>query len=109
MEDGYVLGRCLQDYLKISQDANDADTRAASLEKYTSLYQTVRLPRAQKVQTTSREAGQIYEFQTDEMKGRSYTECLPTFAKIMQGRMDWIWGDDLDASYEKGRSAMVAD
>ena len=71
------------------------------------VYQTVRLPRAQRVQVTSREAGDIYEFHLQEMKGLSFEECLPIFKEKVQGRMKWIWQDDLDSAYERALEASV--
>lgn len=65
------------------------------------VYQDVRLPRAQRVQVTSREAGNIYEFQTPDMKDLPFEASLPIFKAKVEGRMKWIWEDDLDAAFER--------
>lgn len=106
MEDGYALGLALRDYLRTSEamkasPSSNAVQDSSILEHYMKFYQWVRLPRAQKVQRTTREASNIYELQTPEFSNKSFTECLPLFAKIMKGRMDWIWYEDLDEVYAK--------
>lgn len=65
------------------------------------MYQKVRLPRAQKAQITSRQAGDVYEMQGEEFKGLSYDECVPIVADQLRYRMKWVWGGDIDAEYEK--------
>ncbi|EXJ67159.1 uncharacterized protein A1O5_09806 [Cladophialophora psammophila CBS 110553] len=97
IEDGYILGRALQDYLRYRNHTDE------DLEKWTRLYQDVRLPRAQRAQATARQAGQVYEMQTDEMLGKSYEECLPLVRDNLQDRMRWVWTEDLDLGYEKAR------
>ncbi|GAD93130.1 hypothetical protein NECHADRAFT_88763 [Paecilomyces variotii No. 5] len=97
VEDGYILGRVLQDFFR----TGSRDTKA--LENWLNLYQAVRLPRAEKVQQTSRQAGELYEMQAPELKGLSYEECLPIVKRLVENRMSWIWGEDLDQIYEKAR------
>ncbi|KAL9106507.1 MAG: hypothetical protein Q9227_008486 [Pyrenula ochraceoflavens] len=96
MEDGYILGRALQDYF--------ADSSQHPLDHWLRIYQAVRLPRAQRTQDTSRELGQIYEMQTKELKDRPYEECLPLVKDKVKDRMNWIWNEDLDAAYEKAKA-----
>lgn len=106
MEDGYALALALRDYFRTSEAEHGAlpqimNKDGSILEHYMKFYQWVRLPRAQKVQRTTREASTIYELQTAEFSGKTFDECLPIFAKIMKGRMDWIWYEDLDEAYAK--------
>ncbi|KAH9811175.1 FAD binding domain [Teratosphaeria destructans] len=98
VEDAWVLGRALQDFL-----AGAKNEHFASLEKTMQLYQDVRLPRAQKVQRTSRLAGDTYEFQAEDMKDKTLEECIPIMAERTRERMKWVWEEDLDAAYEKAR------
>lgn len=100
LEDGWVLGRALSEYLSPAASSNN---RFNSLERTVKLYQTVRLPRAQKTQATSRAAGNTYELQTDDMIDKSLEECLPILAERTRERMKWVWEEDLDAAYEKAR------
>ncbi|KAL6872278.1 FAD/NAD(P)-binding domain-containing protein [Trichoderma longibrachiatum] len=102
IEDGYILGRAISDYLSTS---SESDTQ--SLEKWMQLYQDVRLPRAQKAQETARQAGQVYEMQTPEMKGKSYEDCLPLVRDSLKDRMQWIWAGDIEAEYEAKRQRLM--
>ena len=70
------------------------------LAVWTQAYQNVRLPRAQKAQITSRQAGDIYEMQGKDFKGLSYDDCLPIAAEKLKHRMRWVWGGDIDAEYD---------
>jgi salicylate hydroxylase len=63
----------------------------------------VRLPRAQRVQETTREAGDIYEMQSLELKDKSFDDCMPVVKARIESRMKWIWRDDIDAAYEAAR------
>lgn len=98
MEDGYILGRALHDYFK-SLDTKQGHSLADAMQ----LYQSVRHPRAVKVQTTSRQAGDVYELRAAEVAGLSYDESLPVAKSMLEHRMKWIWGDDIDDAYEKAR------
>lgn len=90
IEDANVLGLAVQDYL-----AN----RTAGISPYMALYQSVRLPRAQKAQITSRQAGDVYEMQGPDFEGLNYEQCLPIVADKLRDRMAWVWGGDLDKDY----------
>ncbi|KAK3115863.1 hypothetical protein LTR53_004363 [Teratosphaeriaceae sp. CCFEE 6253] len=98
MEDGWLLGRAFSEHL-----AGSSNAHFTSLESTAQLYQTVRLPRAQKTQATSRAAGNTYEMQTEDMMDRTFEECIPMIAQRTRERMKWVWEEDLDAAYEKAR------
>lgn len=95
VEDGYILGRVLQDYLRSLDTPNEI-----SLHDSLQIYQSVRQPRAVKVQATSRQAGELYELQVKEVAGLSYDESLPVVKSMLEDRMKWIWNDDIDKAYE---------
>ncbi len=101
LEDGWVLGRALSEYL--SSDQSNKNEHFQSLESAASLYQTVRLPRAQKTQATSRAAGDTYEMQAPDMLDKSFDEGCEMLAERTRERMKWVWEEDLDAAYEKLR------
>ncbi|KAJ5606680.1 hypothetical protein N7510_009461 [Penicillium lagena] len=90
IEDANVLGLAIRDFLR---------NPSASLSTYMALYQAVRLPRAQKAQITSRQAGDVYEFQGPDFKGLSFEECIPVAAEKLKDRMAWVWSGDLDKDY----------
>ncbi|KAH8770436.1 hypothetical protein F5882DRAFT_521157 [Hyaloscypha sp. PMI_1271] len=104
IEDGYILSRAMQDFFKSSVDIID----------WLHLYQEVRLPRAQKVQETTREAGDIYEMQSPDMRGVTFDDCMPLVKARIESRMKWIWMEDIDAVYDaasiklKGSSTTAA-
>jgi len=99
IEDGYILGRTLQDFF---QQATSSKSR--SLEDWLhASYQSVRLPRAEGVQKTSREAGEIYEMETAELDKLDYDECVPLVREHLKDRMRWIWTEDIDVVYENAR------
>jgi salicylate hydroxylase len=96
IEDGYILARVLQDYLQHSWGADD-------LEPHMHLYQHVRVPRAQRAQATARQAGDVYEMQTDDMIGKDYADCLAVVRAHLKDRMKWVWSENLDEAYETAR------
>ncbi|EME41176.1 hypothetical protein DOTSEDRAFT_176174 [Dothistroma septosporum NZE10] len=101
-EDGWVLGRALSEYL-----TNSPRPHFMSLSTMADLYQRVRLPRAQMVQTASRMAGNSYELQTDHFRALSYDACLPLLAEQTEKRMRTVWEEDLDSVYETARDSSV--
>ena len=100
IEDGWVLGRALAEYL---QQAHGMET----LEQCAQLYQDVRKPRAQRVQRSSRASGDTYEMQTEDMIDKSFEECMPIMAERTRERMKWVWEEDLDEAYDKMRRGGV--
>ena len=99
IEDAYILGRAMQDYF-------ESTDLSLGLKHWLHLYQNVRLPRAQKVQETTRVAGDVYEMQCADMKDISFEDCLPLVKERIASRMKWIWTEDIDAVYEAARSGM---
>ena len=103
IEDGYILGRAIADALLESR------TTQLDLEKWTKVYQDVRLPRAQKAQTSARACGFVYQQQGPMFEGKSYEENLPKVFEQLQGRMKWIWTGDIDDEYSLVRDAALRD
>ncbi|KAB5578039.1 hypothetical protein GE09DRAFT_538902 [Coniochaeta sp. 2T2.1] len=102
MEDGYILGRALHDFFEARGTKNEHCLATAM-----QLYQSVRYPRAARVQTTSRQAGDVYELRMAEVAGLSYDDALPVAKSMLEHRMKWIWGDDIDKAYEEARGQDV--
>lgn len=94
IEDAYILGRALQDYFKTPNLA-----KQERLGSWLQLYQNVRLPRAQKVARTSREAVEVYQAQAGTMKYLPFDQCVPEIHKRVIDRMRWVWTDDIDVEY----------
>lgn len=95
IEDGYILSKALAGWL--------AGERRTPLKDWMDLYQRIRLPRAQKVVATSREAGALYELESPDLIDLPYEEAVSIAAERLQTRMKWIWSQDLDALYDKQR------
>lgn len=100
MEDGWVLGRAVSDYLRRSEDQG---SQLPTLETVASVYQSARLPRAQKAQTGSRVVGNTYDCQTEDLINLTFDECCPIVAERITEAMKWTWEEDLDICYEKAR------
>ncbi|KAI1148422.1 mannitol 1-phosphate dehydrogenase 2 [Nemania diffusa] len=88
IEDAYVLGNLIG-------EANSV----ADLDKAFKAYEEVRKTRSQKVVTTSREAGQIWDFEGEGIK-----DDLDALQRNMQVRMHWIWNNDLPADLERAKA-----
>ena len=96
-----MLGRALRDYFAKSTDHG--------LEDWLKIYQMVRLPRAERVQDTSRELGTVYEMRSKELESLSFEECLPIVRDQIKDRMNWIWSEDIDAAYENARAQVLTE
>jgi salicylate hydroxylase len=96
IEDGYILGRAIKDHI-----FSLSTPSPLPLSTWTGLYQKVRLPRTQRAQITSRQAGDVYELQGKEFEGLTYDQGLPIVKEKLQHRMKWVWGGDIDGEYEK--------
>ncbi|KAK3319049.1 hypothetical protein B0H66DRAFT_255486 [Apodospora peruviana] len=101
VEDGYILAKTLGEYL-----SERSENRSGRLKEWMELYQRVRLPRAQRTQETSREAGELFEMKAPGMEGKTYNERLPILVERVKDRMKWIWSEDIDAAYGKVKGEM---
>jgi salicylate hydroxylase len=99
IEDAWILAQCLSAYL----DSSNADESKGDMQRWMQLYQSVRLPRAQKVAITSKEAGETYEMVTDDLNDKPLEECLPIVADRLRERMKWVWSEDLSSVFDKAK------
>ncbi|KAL9114590.1 MAG: hypothetical protein Q9227_001268 [Pyrenula ochraceoflavens] len=96
IEDGYILGMALRDFFLHSSEP---------LSVFTKLYESVRVPRAQRGQATARQAGDVYELQGPEFEGiKNFEDGLPIIRQKMTGRMKWFWGADIKEDYVQARA-----
>ncbi|KAI1422928.1 mannitol 1-phosphate dehydrogenase 2 [Xylaria sp. FL1777] len=86
IEDCYVLGNLIG-------EANSVE----DLDRAFKAYDEVRRPRTQKLVKTSREAGQLWDF---ELEG----DDIDALQRNMDNRMRWIWDVDLPAELERARA-----
>ena len=85
IEDAFIMSRLMGEIQSAKQ-----------IEAVFAAYDHVRRPRTQKLATTSKEAGEVYEF---ERLG----DDVEKIAADLQVRTRWIWDEDLDAQLEKAR------
>ncbi|KAK3986546.1 salicylate hydroxylase [Cladorrhinum sp. PSN332] len=103
IEDGYIISKVLAEHLNRSSTGKG---QVGDLEKWMHLYQRVRLPRASKVQETSRDTGRLYHLTSPAMNGKTYEECLAILTETVKKRVQWIWTEDLDVLYDQEKDQM---
>ncbi|PTB69944.1 FAD/NAD(P)-binding domain-containing protein [Trichoderma citrinoviride] len=97
IEDSFVMGQAVKAFF---------ENPAPGLETYMKLYQETRLPRAQKAQLTSRQAGDVYEMQGPEFAGLVFEQRLQVIHDKFKDRMKWVWGHDLEADFNATRTRL---
>jgi salicylate hydroxylase len=88
LEDAWLLARLLA-------DPNVLGCRPQALLQ---AYDAVRRPRACRVQRTSREAGELYEFRDPEV-----LDDPQSLGKVLSERFDWLWSHDLQDDLKQAR------
>jgi salicylate hydroxylase len=97
---GAGAGQAIEDAFVLSNLLGQAQT-VEDLEPAFRAYDAIRRPRSQKVVTTSREAGRLYEFEDEEL-GRD----LEKISKRLETRYDWIWEEDLHRQLKQAQELM---
>ncbi|KAI9642265.1 hypothetical protein NHQ30_009067 [Ciborinia camelliae] len=96
IEDAFILSNLLGDCTEVSQ-----------LESVFKAYDEVRRPRSQKVVTTSREAAELYEFESKEVVGGEDKDVdIEEMKKRLRERCKWIWNEDLGEQLARARGLM---
>ena len=86
IEDGYTLALCL------------GDSTLGNIPQALTLYESLRKPRVEQAQSSSRALGKLYA---------SY-DFNANFRKAYEGRWSWLWDYDIDKAYEKAKLEVVA-
>lgn len=68
-----------------------------------SVYDEFRRPRTQKLVSTSRQAGQLYDMELDGVG-----ESVQKIRENVSRRMEWIWGLDVEGHVRMAGEAFVA-
>ncbi|KAK4076380.1 hypothetical protein Trihar35433_2940 [Trichoderma harzianum] len=97
IEDSFVMGQAVKAFF---------ENPSLGLETYMKLYQETRLPRAQKAQLTSRQAGDVYEMQGPDFDGLHFDQRLQVIHDKFKDRMTWVWGHDLEADFVATRTRL---
>lgn len=94
---GAGAGMAIEDALVMSRVLAMVD-EASDIPKAFRAYDAVRRPRSQKLVTTSREGGMLYEKQLEGVG-----DDIPLIQKHLEERMKWIWNVDLEAHVEEAQ------
>ncbi|KAI1823398.1 mannitol 1-phosphate dehydrogenase 2 [Xylaria intraflava] len=86
IEDCYILGNLIGE----AESVED-------LDRVFKAYDEVRRPRTQKLVETSRQAGQVWDFEGEG-------DDIDAVERNMRTRMEWIWSIDLPAELERARA-----
>lgn len=85
VEDAFILSRLLTSIRSVGE-----------LESAFAAYDAVRRPRSQRLVTSSRRTGEIYDLE-DEVIG----DKMEALREYLEHGWDWIWHEDLDRQLEK--------
>ncbi|OTG64983.1 salicylate 1-monooxygenase [Acinetobacter silvestris] len=100
---GAGAGQGLEDALILANLLANPALTAQNIHLVSKIYEEVRLERAVKVQQTSHESGEIYEFQSP--KYQSFAEIGAHLAH----RFDWLWQYSLEQDVENATTALQLD
>ncbi|KAI0454986.1 mannitol 1-phosphate dehydrogenase 2 [Xylaria acuta] len=95
---GAGAGMCIEDCYILGNLIGEAST-VDDLDKAFKAYDEVRRQRSQKIVTTSKEAGQLWDF---ELEG--VLDDVDALKRNMETRMLWIWNADLPADLERAKA-----
>ena len=98
---GAGAGMALEDALVLSHLLGQVDD-GNNLEKAFQAYDETRRLRTQKLVTTSREAGEMYD-----LEGAGIGDDLDKFRANMNVRMNWIWDEDLEEELGNARNILA--
>ena len=98
---GAGAGMCIEDVYILSELLSQCQSKT-DFEKAFHAYDAVRRPRSQKLVKTSREAGQLWEFE-----GEGVGDDLEAFKKDAVTRMDWIWDHEIAKDLERAKEMMM--
>lgn len=98
---GAGAGQAIEDAFVLSNLLGQVAS-AANITQAFKAYDAVRRPRSQRVVTTSKEAGCLYEME-DEKVGSD----LDKARENLLARCEWIWGNDLKSQLREAQDAMM--
>lgn len=90
IEDAFVLSNLLG---KVD-DAREIETAFQAFDR-------IRRPRTQKLVTTSKEAGELWD-----LEAAGIGDDMEKFRADVQVRMDWIWDVDLEGQLREGKKGV---
>lgn len=95
---GAGAGQGLEDAWLLARLLGDSRVLTTNLESLLEVYDAIRRSRACRVQRTSWEAGELYEFRDPQVGG---DETL--LSETLASRFDWIWNHDMEVDLVEAR------
>ncbi|GGE71348.1 salicylate 1-monooxygenase [Paenalcaligenes hominis] len=98
---GAGAGQGLEDAWLLTRLLGDAQVLKTDLKKLLSVYDSIRRPRACRVQRTSWEAGELYEFRNPAISTQK-----DSLAESLTNRFDWLWNYNMETDLNKARKQL---
>jgi salicylate hydroxylase len=95
---GAGAGQGLEDAWLLARLLGDPQAVQTTPEELLKTYDAIRRPRACRVQRTSWEAGELYEF-----RDPAIADHEPQLSTTLASRFDWLWNHDLHNDLEEAR------
>jgi salicylate hydroxylase len=95
---GAGAGQGLEDAWLLARLLGDPQAVQTAPEELLKTYDAIRRPRACRVQRTSWEAGELYEF-----RDQAIADHEPQLCATLASRFDWLWSHDLHNDLEEAR------
>ncbi|SDH08372.1 salicylate hydroxylase [Pseudomonas flavescens] len=95
---GAGAGQGLEDAYFLAQLLSDSRLAAGQVPELLAVYDRVRRPRACRVQRTSWEAGQLYEWRDPQIGANE-----EAMAAALESRFAWLWNHDQDADVARAQ------
>lgn len=98
---GAGAGQGLEDAWFLARLLGEPRLERAHLDTLLKAYDSLRRPRACRVQRTSREAGDLYELRAPQVDADEQA-----LATTLESRFDWLWQHDLEADIAQARTQL---
>ena len=98
---GAGAGQGLEDAWLLARLLGDPRVLEGHAQRVLQVYDAIRRPRACRVQRTSREAGELYEFRDVQVEDRE-----PLLSSTLASRFDWLWHHDLQSDLTAARAQL---
>lgn len=98
---GAGAGQGLEDAWLLARLLGDPRVLEGHAQRVLQVYDAIRRPRACRVQRTSREAGELYEFRDVQVE-----DCEPLLSSTLASRFDWLWHHDLQSDLIAARAQL---
>ncbi len=98
---GAGAGQGLEDAWLLARLLGDPRVLECDVQNVLEVYDAIRRPRACRVQQTSREAGELYEYRNLQV-----TDQEPLLSTTLANRFDWLWNHDMQSDLAEARAQL---